>query len=333
MRRQFVSDRLRRRELIALLGSAAVWPLAARGQQPGIPVIGFLHSAAPHTYPAMLAAFHQGLKETGYVEGQNIAIEYRWAEDRYDRLTSMAADLVSRQVITIFANGPSVPSAKAATTTIPIVFTAGFDPIKHGLVASLSRPGGNLTGVSILNVELVPKRLDLVRELVPAAANVAVLVNPANPNADSISQEIQGAGRALGLEIHLLQASTEGELDAAFAKVGKTRAAALVIGTDPFFTSQAQELAALSLRHAIPTIYQYREFVDAGGLMSYGGSLTDVYRQAGAYVGRVVKGEKPADLPVQQSTKIELIINLKTAKALGLSVPLPLLGRADDVIE
>jgi putative tryptophan/tyrosine transport system substrate-binding protein len=324
---------MKRCEFIRLLGGAAAWSLAARAQQAAMPVLGFLHSAAPHTYPAMLTAFHEGLKETGYVEGQNVAIEYRWAEDRYDRLAAMAADLVSRRVTMIFANGPSVPSAKAATTTIPIVFTAGFDPIKFGLVASLSRPGGNLTGVSILNVELGPKRLDLVRELVPATTNVAVLVNPKNPNVESLSKEMQAASRALGLQIHLLQASTEGELDAAFAKVRQTRAAALVIGTDPFFTTRVRLLATSSLRYAIPTIYQYRDFVDAGGLMSYGASLTDVYRQAGVYVGRVLKGDKPADLPVQQSTKIELIINLKSAKALGLTVPLPLLGRADEVVE
>jgi putative ABC transport system substrate-binding protein len=324
---------MRRRAFITLLGGAAAWPLAARAQPPAMPVIGFLNSAAPHTYAAMLAAFHQGLKETGYVEGQNVAIEYRWAEDRYDRLAAMAADLVRRQVTIIFANGPSVPSAKAATTTIPIVFTAGFDPIRLGLFASLSRPGGNLTGISILNVELGPKRLDLVRELVPSATKAAVLVNPTNPNVESLSKEMQAAGRALGLQIDLLQASTEGELDAAFARVGETRAAALVIGTDPFFTTRSRRLAASSLRYAVPTIYQYREFVEAGGLMSYGGSLIDVYRQVGFYVGRILKGEEPGQLPVQQSTKIELIINLKAAKTLGLTVPLPLLGRADEVIE
>jgi putative tryptophan/tyrosine transport system substrate-binding protein len=325
---------MRRREFITLLGSAtAAWPPAARAQQATMPVVGFLHSAAPGTYGARLAAFRQGLKEAGYVEGENVSIEYRWAEDRYERSPAMADDLVRRQVTVIFANGPMVRSAKAATTTIPIVFTVGYDPIQLGLVASLSRPGGNLTGVSILNVELGPKRLELVRELVPAATTAAVLVNPTNHNADVVTRDMRAAGHALGLQIHILQASNESELEAAFADLVRTRAAALVIGADPFFNTRSQQLAALSLRHAVPAIFQYREFFAAGGLMSYGGSLTDVYRQAGVYVGRILKGERPGDLPVQQSTKIELMINLKTAKTLGLTVPLPLLGRADEVIE
>ena len=328
---------MNRREFISLLAGAAVapslaWPLAARAQQP-MPVIGFLNSASADAYARPLAAFRQGLGTAGYVEGRNVAIEYRWADGQYDRLAAMAGELVERRVAVIAANGPAVPLAKAATATIPIVFTAGFDPIELGLIASLNRPGGNLTGVSILNAELGPKRLELLRELLPAATTVALLINPNNPSAETVSRELQAVARTIGLEVHVLHASTEAELDAAFAGLTQLRASALAIGNDPFFNSRSARLAALTNRHAMPAIYQYREFAAAGGLMSYGGSLTDSYRQAGIYTGRILAGAKPGDLPVQQSTKVELIINLKTAKALGLTVPLPLLGRADEVIE
>jgi putative tryptophan/tyrosine transport system substrate-binding protein len=325
---------MRRREFIALLGSAALArPLAGHAQQSAMPVIGFLNSASAQAYARPLAAFREGLNTAGYVDGRNVAIEYRWADGHYDRLPAMAAELIDRQVAVIAANGPAVPLAKAATTTIPIVFTAGFDPIELGLIASLNRPGGNLTGVSILNAELGPKRLELLRELLPTATTVALLINPNNPSAATVSRELQAVARTIGLEIHVLHASTEAELDATFAGLAQLRASALAIGNDPFFNSRSAHLAALTNRHAMPAIYQYREFAAAGGLMSYGGSLTDSYRQAGIYTGRILAGAKPGDLPVQQSTKVELIINLKTAKALGLTVPLPLLGRADEVIE
>jgi putative tryptophan/tyrosine transport system substrate-binding protein len=276
---------VRRRELIALIGGAAVapsmlWPRAARAQQP---VIGFLNSASAQAYARPLAAFRQGLSTAGYVEGRNVAIEYRWADGQYDRLPAMAAELVERQVAVIAANGPAVPTAKAATATIPIVFIAGFDPIELGLIASLNRPGGNLTGISILNAELGPKRLELLRELLPAATTVALLINPNNPSAATVSRELQAVARTIGLKIHVLHASSEAELDAAFATLGQLRASALAIGNDPFFNSRSARLAELASRHVMPAIYQYREFVAAGGLMSYGGSLTDSYRQAGLH--------------------------------------------------
>jgi putative ABC transport system substrate-binding protein len=325
---------MKRREFITLLGgTAAAWPLAARAQQP-TPVIGLLSSASSHAYEPMIAAFHKGLGETGYVEGRNATIEYLWAEDRYDRLPALAADLVRRKVnVILAASTPAALAAKPATATIPIVFAIGGDPVRTGLVDSLSRPGGNLTGAAHLNAELAPKRLELLHELMPGATVAALLVNPTNPTGDTVSKGVQTAADVLGLKLHVLHASTEQDIDAVFASLRETRAGGLVIGTDPFFTSHGEQLGALTLRHAMPAIYQYREFARAGGAMSYGGSITDSYYLAGRYTGRILKGEKPADLPVQLSTKVELFFNLKTAKALGLTVPLTLLGRADEVIE
>jgi putative tryptophan/tyrosine transport system substrate-binding protein len=325
---------MRRREFITLLGgTVAVWPLLARGQQSAMPVIGFLNSASPDGYEPMVAAFHKGLKETGYVEGQNVAIEYRWAGGQYDRVPPMAAELVRRQVAVIVANSPGNLAVKAATTTIPIVFTTGGDPVQIGLVASLSRPGGNVTGVTQLATEMMPKRLELAHELVPTATIIAVLVNPTNPLTETILRDLQAAARILGVQLHVLHASTERDFGTVFATLAQLRAGVLVISIDTFFVSRTKQLAALTVRHAVPCIFQDRAFAAAGGLMSYGASGTDLYRQAGVYTGRILKGEKPADLPVQQSTKVELVINLKTAKALGLNIPLPLIGRADEVIE
>jgi len=325
---------VKRREFIMLLGGAAAWPLAASAQQPGMPVIGFLNGASPEGYAPYVAAFHQGLKEAGYVEGQNVAIEYRWAQGQYDRLPALAADLVRRQVAVIaVGTNPAAPAAKAATATVPIVFTTGLDPVQAGLVASLNRPGGNLTGVTSLGVEVGPKGLELLHDLVPAATVMALLVNPTNPSAEALSRDLQTAARTLGLQLHILHASTERDFDTVFATFLQLRAGGLVIGTDGFFNTQSERLATLTVRHAVPAIFPYREFTAAGGLMSYGVSIRDLYRLVGVYTGRILRGEKPADLPVQQATKVELAINLKTAKALGIEVPATLLARADEVIE
>jgi putative ABC transport system substrate-binding protein len=328
---------MRRRDFITLVGTAAAtWPLAARAQRPAMPVIGFLSSASRDFYEDRLRAFGQGLKEAGYVEGQNVAIEYRWAEGHNDRLPVLAAELVHRQVAVLVAGGgtPSALAAKAATATIPIVFGVAADPVEIGLVASMNRPGANLTGVTNLNIEVGPKRLELAHALVPAATTIALLVNPTSPAlAEAYSRELQAAAGSLGLQVQVLHASAERDFETVFATLAQLRAGALVIGPDTFFYARSEQLAALTLRYAVPTIFQYREFAAAGGLVSYGSSNTEFYRLVGAYAGRILKGEKPADLPVQQATKVELIINLKTAKALGLNVPLSLLGRADEVIE
>src|SRR5215210_2397264 len=323
---------MKRREFVTGLGGAATWPVSARAQQP-VPVIGFLSSAAPDRDAGRLRAFRQGLSESGYVEGQNVAIEYRWAEEKNDRLPALAADLVRRQVTVIVANNPAALPAKAATTTIPIVFTIGFDPVAAGLVGSLNRPGGNLTGVTSLNLELGLKRLELMHELVPAASIMAFLVNPTSPSADTQLRDLQALARTTGRQLRVLHASTERDLDTVFATLVQLRAGGLVIGPDAFFNSRSEHLAALTVRHAVPAIFQFRAFAVAGGLVSYGGSLAELNRQSGVYTGRILRGEKPADLPVQQSTKVELIINLRTAKALGITVPDHLLRRADEVIE
>jgi putative ABC transport system substrate-binding protein len=328
---------VRRREFITLLSGAAVaWPLAAKGQPTSVPVVGWLSPTSSGPYAPFVAALLQGLKEAGYVEGRNMAVEYRWADDQNERLPELAADLVRREVAVIVTVSGTVTAlaAKRATSTIPIVFEIGTDPVAAGLVASLNRPGGNLTGVTNLTTQLAPKELEVLHELIPEAAIVAALINPTNPgNADALTTGLQAAADALGLQLRVLRASTEGEIDAAFATLLQLRAGALVIGGDPFFLSRMEQLAALTLRHAMPAIYGGNEFPAAGGLISYGGDITDSFRLVGVYVGRILKGEKPADLPVQQSTKVELIINLKAAKTLGISVPLPLVYRADEIIE
>jgi putative ABC transport system substrate-binding protein len=326
---------MRRRDVIALLGGAVAWPLAARAQQPAMPVVGLLGATTAQGFAAQLTAFRQGLSEAGFVDGRNVAIEYRWAEDQYDRLPAMAADLVRSQVAVIATIGGNAASlaAKAATATIPVVFHGSVDPVEAGLVASLNRPGGNVTGVVTLNIDTGQKRLELLHELLPAATTIGLLLNPTNAGAEIQSKDLPAAARTLGLQLRIVHASTEHDFDPAFATLSQARAGGLVIGTDGFLVSQSAQLAALAVRHALPAIFQYRAFVTAGGLMSYGGSVTDSYRLSGVYTGRILKGEKPADLPVQQATKVELIINLKTAKTLGLTFPITLLGRADEVIE
>ena len=328
---------MQRRAFITLFGGAAVaWPLAAHAQQPAMPVVGFLGSTSPDLYADRLRLFRQGLNETGYVEGRNVAFEFRWADGRYDRLPDLVADLVHRRVTVIVAAGTTsgALAAKAATATIPIVFSAGGDPVQLGLVASLNRPGGNVTGMTIWNVELMPKRQELIRELVPSATNMALLTNPTNPtSADAETKHAQAAARGLGLKLHVLNASTESEIDAVLATLGQRGINALLIGSDVFFFDHRGQIVALAASHSIPTIYDRREFAAAGGLISYGASILDAYRQVGVYVGRILKGERPADLPVMLPTKFELSINLKTAKTLGLSVPSTLIGRADEVFE
>jgi putative ABC transport system substrate-binding protein len=326
---------MRRREFITLLGgAAAAWPIAARAQQAAVPVVGYLSAGSPEASSARLRVIRQGLSEFGYVEGRNLAIEYRWVGERYDQLPAMAAELVRQKVAVIIADGGAVVAAKAATTTTPIVFWLAADPVAGGLVASLNRPGGNVTGVTNLGAELTPKRLELMHELVPTAVEIALLVNPTNPliNSKAAEAEAQAAVRILGLQLNILHASTDREIDAALATLARRRPTGLVINPDRFFQSRTEQLAALALRHSVPAIYHYREFAAAGGLMSYGGSTTS-FRTVGNYTGRILKGEKPADLPVQQAAKIELIINMKSAKALGLTFPITLLGRADEVIE
>jgi putative tryptophan/tyrosine transport system substrate-binding protein len=326
---------MRRREFITPLGGAAVaWPLVAHAQQKATPVIGFLGAASPGQVAPYVAAFRQGLSETGYVEGQNVAIEYRWAEGHYDRLPALAADLVALKVDVIVASaGTGIAAAKGATSTIPIVFFGGGDLVAAGLVASLARPGGNLTGFSIFGRELNPKRLDLVSEVVPQARKIALLVNPSGPSAELTMLDVQEAASAKGLQLPILKASSESEIDAAFTSLVQLQAGGLVVGSDPFFNSRREQLVALATRHAVPAIYEWREFAEAGGLISYGPSLTGTWRQVGAYAGKILKGAKLADLPVQQPTTFELVVNLKTAQALGLTLPPSILARADEVIE
>jgi putative tryptophan/tyrosine transport system substrate-binding protein len=326
---------MKRREFIMLLGGAAAWPLVARAQQLGMPVIGFMSTLSPENISNPMAGFHQGLKEAGYIERQNVAIEYRWAQGHYDRLPELAADLVRRKVAVIVASGgdPSPQIAKAATQTIPIVFGMFGDPIKEGLVDSLSRPGGNATGVTIFGPAAVTKRLQLLHDLVPQAAVIAFLMNPNNPNGNIEMRAAQTAATSLGKQIVVLSASSESELDAAFASMVQQRIGTLLGASDPFLFNRREQIVSLAARHGIPAIYYLRDFARAGGLMSYGNSLTDMYRLVGVYVGRILKGEKPTDLPVVQSTKFEFVINLQTAKTLGLAVPNSMQLLADEVIE
>ena len=327
---------MQRREFITLLGGATVtWPLVARAQQKPIPVIGYLGAESPAAFASRLRAFRQGLAETGYAEGRNVSIEYRWAQGQHKGLAALATDLVGRHVTVIVAPGgaPAALAAKSATTTIPIVFEMGADPIAIGLVGSLSHPGGNLTGVTSLSVEVTPKRLEFLHEMIPIANLIAVLVNPTSPTAESQSRNLQVTARDRGLQLHFLQASNERDFDTVFATLPELRAAGLVFASDTMFATHGEQLASLTVRHAVPAIHQSRDFTIAGGLMSYGGSFAESHRQAGVYTGRILRGDRPADLPVQQVTKVELFINLKTAKALGITVPQSVQNRADEVIE
>ncbi|MBR1142960.1 ABC transporter substrate-binding protein [Bradyrhizobium sp. AUGA SZCCT0431] len=326
---------MRRRNFITLLGGAAVWPLAARAQQPEVPVVGWLNARSPDDTVHLVAAFRRGLGEAGFIEGQNVMIEYRWALGQYDRLPAMAAELVRRPVTVLASAGgePAALAAKAATSTIPIVFVIGGDPVKQGLAASLNRPGGNSTGISVLTSTLEPKRLGLLRELVPGAETIGVLLNPNYPQFESQLRDVQEAARAIDLQIHVLRASADREIDAAFETVAQRRIPALSVAADPFFDTRRDKIVVLAVRHAVPTMYHFREFAAAGGLVSYGVNISDAYRLFGVYTGRILKGAKPADLPVRQPTKFELVINLTTARALGLEVPSNLSARADEVIE
>jgi putative tryptophan/tyrosine transport system substrate-binding protein len=325
---------MKRRDFITLLGGAATaWPLVARSQE-AMPVIGFLHSASPDGQAVYVAAFREGLRQTGNVEGRDVTLEFSWANNRNDQLRALATDFVQRQVAVISAlSNASVFAAKAVTSTIPIVFAGSLDPVADGLVASLNRPGGNVTGVTTLNVELGPKRVELLHVLMPPSASIAALINPTNPVAESDTRNVEEAARTVGRQIHILHASSERDFDSVFATLAQVRAGALLIVSDNFFNSRIERLAALTMRHAMPAIYQYRQFAAAGGLMSYGGSLEELYRQVGIYTGRILKGATPGELPVQQLSRIGLIINLKSAKALGLTIPTSLLVRADEVIE
>jgi putative ABC transport system substrate-binding protein len=324
---------VKRRDFITLVGGAAAWPLNARAQQPSMPVIGFLNAGSAGPFRQQIAAFREGLKESGFVEGQNVAVEYRWAEGQYERLPALAADLVRRQVSVIVTSGPAVLAAKAATTTIPIVFSAGIDPVGLGFVASLNRPGGNITGVYHFSTGLEAKRLGLLHEMVPKAATIAVLVNPNYSEAENQLRDVQEAAVRLGVQIVVVRANAESDFDAAFSAVVQQKAAALQVCASPFFNTKRQQLVLRAARHALPAIYEWREFAEAGGLMSYGTSLADAYRQVGVYAGRILKGAKSADLPIVQSTKFEFVINLSAAKALGIEVPPTLSARADEVIE
>jgi putative tryptophan/tyrosine transport system substrate-binding protein len=326
---------MKRREFVSLFGAAITWPLVAHAQQPTLPVVGFLNAASAQNYTRQLAAFLKGLGESGYVDGRNVAVEYRWAEGQNDRLPAMAADLVHRQVAVIAATStPAALAAKAATTTIPIIFELGSDPVQLGLVASLSRPGGNVTGVTSSNIEVAPKRLELLHELLPTVRVMALLVDPTDPtNAKTAVSEVSAAAHTFGLHLHILNASNESDFTEVFAKLIQLGAGGLVVAGGPFFTSHEKQLAALTVRHAVPAAFEHRAFTAAGGLLSYGSDITDAYRLTGIYTGRILRGDKPAELPVQQAAKVELYINLKTAKALGLNVPNTLFGRADEVIE
>jgi putative ABC transport system substrate-binding protein len=326
---------MQRRDFVRLFGGAAAsWPLVARAQPPAMPAIGLLSSAGSKDYVPMIAAFRKSLGEAGFLEGQNVSIEYLWAEDQYERLPALAAELVRRQVnVIVAAATPAAVAVKPATSTIPIVFAIGGDPIRAGLVDSLSRPGGNLTGAAHINVEIAPKRLELLHELASADKVIGLLVNKSNPVTETVVADVHMAAASLGVEVRVVHARNDEDIEAAFSSFPEMQVRALVIGTDPFFTSRSEKLGAMSLRLAIPAIYQYRPFVEAGGVMSFGGSIIESYRHAGRYVGRILKGEKPGDLPVQLSTKLELFLNLKSAKTLGITVPLSLLGRADEVIE
>jgi putative ABC transport system substrate-binding protein len=326
---------MKRREFVSLFGAAITWPLVAHAQQPTLPVVGFLNAASAQNYTRQLAAFLKGLGESGYVDGRNVAVEYRWAEGQNDRLPAMAADLVHRQVAVIAATStPAALAAKAATTTIPIIFELGSDPVQLGLVASLGRPGGNVTGVTSSNIEVAPKRLELLHELLPTARVMALLVDPTDPtNAKTTVSEVSAAAHTFGLQLHVLNASNESDFTEVFAKLIQLGAGGLVVAGGPFFASHEKQLAALTVRHAVPAAFEHRAFTAAGGLASYGSDITDAYRLTGIYTGRILRGDKPAELPVQRATKVELYINLKTAKALGLSVPPALQARADEMIE